>query len=63
VVGREVSVQPPWSIATSTITEPRLMMPRCARLISFGAAAPGISVAPITKSAWRSSSSRMPGVE
>ena len=51
VVPREVSKQPPWSMATSTSTAPGCMVPSCARVTSLGAAAPGISTAPITMSA------------
>ena len=52
VVALEVSKQPPWSIATSTNTEPGFMAAICSRLRSLGAAAPGISTAPTTRSAF-----------
>ena len=57
VVGRDVSKQPPWSIATSTITEPGFIMPSISRVIRRGALAPGISTPPITRSASGSASS------
>ena len=56
VVGREVSKQPPWSMATSTITEPGSISRSMSRVTSFGALAPGISTEPITRSACLSSS-------
>jgi hypothetical protein len=40
---------PPWSIATSTSTEPGFMQPSISRVTSLGAAAPGTSTAPITE--------------
>ena len=40
MVGREVSKQPPWSIDTSTSTEPGFIRDRWERFTSFGAAAP-----------------------
>ena len=46
---------PPWSIATSTITEPGFICLTVAAEISFGAAAPGTSTAPMTRSALRHS--------
>ena len=51
VVALEVAIQPPWSIATSTIAEPGFMALMCSAVTSLGAAAPGISTPPITKSA------------
>ena len=51
VVGCEVSKQPPWSIATSTTTAPAFMRAIISRVTSLGASAPGISTAPITRSA------------
>mgnify|MGYP000131460050 CR=1 FL=1 len=47
----DVSKHPPWSMATSTITAPGFIVESCARVTSFGAAAPGISTAPMTISA------------
>ncbi len=44
-------MQPPWSIATSTITAPFFITPSISRVTSFGARAPGTSTAPITTSA------------
>ena len=52
VVGREVSKQPPWSIATSTTTAPSFIPAIISRVTSFGASAPGIRTAPITRSAF-----------
>ncbi len=63
MVGREVSAQPPWSIATSTMTEPGFIALTVAAVISFGAAAPGISTVPITRSARRHSASTASRVE
>ena len=40
MVAREVSQQPPWSIATSTMTAPGFIVPSMARVTSLGAAAP-----------------------
>jgi hypothetical protein len=57
VVAREVSQQPPWSIATSTMAAPGFMVASMARLTRFGASAPGTSTAPITMSASATSSS------
>ena len=51
MVACEVSKHPPWSIATSTITAPFFMLPIMSRRTSLGAAAPGISTAPTTRSA------------
>ena len=51
VVACDVSKQPPWSIATSTTTAPSFMPRIISRVTSFGATAPGISTAPITRSA------------
>src|SRR5260370_2495701 len=61
-------MQPPWSTATSTITEPCFNNFRSARLTSLGALAPVRSTAPITTSAlascsrtlWRFQKSRGP---
>ena len=58
VVGREVSAQPPWSMAMSTNTEPFFMAFSMVRLISLGARAPGTSTAPISRSILGSISSR-----
>ena len=63
MVGREVSAQPPWSIATSTMTEPGFIALTVAAEISFGAAAPGISTVPITRSARRHTASTASRVE
>src|SRR5256885_14412479 len=52
-------MQPPWSTATSTITEPAFISFRSSRRTSFGAFAPGSSTAPITTSALRNCSSRL----
>ena len=54
-MGRDVSKQPPWSIATSTITVPGCISRSMSRVTSFGALAPGISTEPITRSAFFSS--------
>ena len=51
MVAREFSKQPPWSIAMSTSTEPGRMDSTISAVTSFGAAAPGISTEPITRSA------------
>ena len=59
VVAWDVSKQPPWSIATSTITERGFIRPSVSRVTRCGATAPGTSTAPMTTSASRSSSSRM----
>ena len=50
-VGWLVSKQPPWSIATSTSTAPGFIVANIARVTSLGAAAPGTSTAPMTRSA------------
>src|SRR5215218_7713035 len=50
VVGRDVSKHPPWSIATSTTTAPSFIAAIISRVTSFGASAPGISTAPMTRS-------------
>ncbi len=44
-----VSKQPPWSIAMSTSTDPRIIVLSMSRVTSLGAAAPGTSTAPITR--------------
>ena len=44
-------MQPPWSIATSTMTAPGCISDSISRLMSFGARAPGMSTAPMTTSA------------
>ena len=46
-------MHPPWSIATSTITAPFFIFATIALVTSLGAAAPGISTPPITRSASR----------
>ena len=51
MVGREVSKQPPWSIAMSTTTEPVFIAFTIWRDTSLGAAAPATSTAPMTRSA------------
>jgi len=51
VVAWIVSTQPPWSIATSTITDPGCIVLRSPLRMSFGATAPGISTPPTTRSA------------
>ncbi|CAM5711591.1 hypothetical protein SHIRM173S_12974 [Streptomyces hirsutus] len=51
VVGRESSKQPPWSIAMSTRMLPLFIRETRSLVTSFGALAPGISTAPITRSA------------
>ena len=48
---RDVSAQPPWSIATSQNTEPSFMSRSMSRVMSFGALAPGMRTAPMTTSA------------
>ena len=63
MVACDVSTQPPWSMATSTITEPGFMRGSIARVTSFGAAAPGISTAPITRSAHSTSRSTLSRLE
>ena len=50
MVGREVSAQPPWSMAMSTITAPGFIALTVSAVMIFGAAAPGISTAAITRS-------------
>ena len=50
MVGRVVSAQPPWSTATSTSTEPSRIAPIISRVMTFGAAEPGTSTAPMTRS-------------
>ena len=49
-MGRDVSKQPPWSMATSTTTLPGRMLAIISRLTTFGALAPGTSTAPTTTS-------------
>ena len=51
MVGREVSKHPPWSMATSTTTEPGFILWIMSALTSFGAAAPGMRTLPMTTSA------------
>ena len=63
MVGREVSAQPPWSMATSTITEPGFIALTVAAVISLGAAAPGTSTEPTTTSARRHNASKASRVE
>jgi len=63
VVGRLVSKQPPWSIAMSTSTAPGFIVRTISRVTSFGAAAPAINTAPITRSASRTNSSIACAVE
>ena len=46
----DVSAQPPWSIATSASTDPSFIPETISRVISFGASAPGMSTAPMTRS-------------
>src|SRR5699024_11637166 len=46
----DVSKMPPWSIATSTTTEPSGICFTISSVTNFGALAPGISTAPTTKS-------------
>ncbi len=48
MVARLVSKQPPWSIATSTMTAPGVMRASCSRRISLGALAPGTSTFALT---------------
>ena len=50
-MGREVSAQPPWSMQTSTSTDPGRILLTRSRLISLGARLPGISTEPTTRSA------------
>ena len=52
-----LSKQPPWSIEISTRTAPFFMPRNICLVTSFGAAAPGISTAPITASAEKTVSS------
>ena len=47
---RDVSAQPPWSMAMSTSTLPGRIWRSISRLINLGAFAPGTSTAPINKS-------------
>src|SRR3990172_1842762 len=49
VVGRDVSKQPPWSIATSMITAPCFISLRSARVTRCGAPAPVMSAAPLLR--------------
>ncbi len=50
-------------MATSTMTAPFFMPESISRVTSFGAAAPGISTAPMTRSAEKTSSSSASIVE
>src|SRR5512144_2500027 len=59
VVGREVSMHPPWSTDTSTITEPLFMVASIRRVIKTGVLPPGTSTAPMTMSASAISTSRV----
>ncbi len=63
MVGREPSKQPPWSMAMSTSTEPGFIRATSSSLTSVGALAPGISTAPITRSARSTSCSIAYAVE
>ena len=49
-MGLLVSTHPPWSIATSTITEPLFILFNIFFVTSFGASAPGIKTPPTSKS-------------
>ena len=51
VVSRLVAMQPPWSIATSTITDPGFMRRTSSSSTRVGARPPGNSTAPISRSA------------
>ena len=51
VVAWVSSKQPPWSTAMSTSTEPGFIRDTSSLLTSVGAFAPGISTAPMTRSA------------
>ncbi len=55
MVGCESSKQPPWSIATSTSTDPGFIRDTRSFGTSFGASAPGTRTVPITMSASRTS--------
>ena len=63
VVGCDVSKQPPWSMATSTSTEPGRMVRSISAVTSFGAREPLTSTAPITRSAAATRSSTAVRVE
>ena len=58
-MGREVSAQPPWSMAMSTKTLPGFIWRSIAREMSFGAFAPGTSTAPMSRSTVGRSSDKM----
>ena len=49
-------MQPPWSTATSSTTEPGAMVAIISSVTSVGALAPGSSTAPISNSARRTAS-------
>src|ERR1039457_6389910 len=51
VVGRLVSTQPPWSMATSITAAPGFMVSTMARVTTCGVRLPATSTAPITTSA------------
>ena len=51
VIWSTVSKIPPWSMATSMMTEPGDMDFTISSVTSFGAFAPGINTAPMTRSA------------
>ena len=63
MVGREVSAQPPWSMATSTITEPGFIAFTVCAEMSFGAVAPGTRTVAMTRSARRHTVSTTSRVE
>jgi len=63
VVAFDVSKQPPWSIATSTITAPGFMILSISLVTSLGALVPGINTAPTTTSACLRSSRTVAGLE
>ena len=56
-------MQPPWSIATSTSTEPGFMPSIMSSVITVGARPPGTSTAPITRSASATVRSTAPRLE
>jgi hypothetical protein len=60
LVGRTVSMQPPWSIATSTMTDPARIVETISAVTSFGAFAPGIRTPPISRSQLRTASAMLP---
>lgn len=62
-VGRELSREPPWSMAMSTMTEPGFIERRVLREMSLGALAPGMRIEEMVRSASEMRESMLCGLE